>query len=61
MSEIDLNQIVDAARRHHAGEPVLHVRGTPEAERLTTVIELALRERLEGKTLREVVETAPVS
>jgi membrane protein len=57
MSEIDLNQIVDAARRHHAGEPALHVRGTPEAERLTTVIELALRERLEGRTLREVVET----
>jgi len=61
MSEIDLNQIVDAARRHHAGEPVLYVRGTPEAERLTTVIELALRERLEGKTLREVVETGPAN
>ncbi|HEY4646558.1 MAG TPA: YihY/virulence factor BrkB family protein [Steroidobacteraceae bacterium] len=56
LSEIDLNQIVDAARRHHAGEPTLFVRGTPEAERLTTVIELALRERLEGRTLREVVE-----
>lgn len=59
MSEIDLNQIVDAARRHHAGEPALYVRGTPEAEKLTTVIELALRERLEGRTLREVVEPQP--
>lgn len=56
LSEIDLNQIVDAARRHHRGEPVLHVRGAPEAEKLTTVIELALRERLEGRTLREMVE-----
>jgi membrane protein len=56
LSEIDLNQIVDAARRYHRGEPVLHVRGTPEAEKLTTVIELALREKLEGKTLRELVE-----
>jgi membrane protein len=56
LSEIDLNQIVDAARRYHRGEPVLHVRGTPEAENLTTLIELALREKLEGKTLRELVE-----
>lgn len=62
LSEIDLNQIVDAARRYHRGEPVLHVRGTPEAEGLTTMIELALREKLEGRTLRELVETsAPVS
>jgi membrane protein len=61
MAEIDLSQIVDAARRHHADEPMLHVRGTPEAERLTTVIELALRERLEGRTLREVVETEALS
>jgi membrane protein len=59
MSEIDLSQIVDCARRNHAGEPTLHVRGTPEAEKLTTVIELALRERLEGRTLRDVVETSP--
>lgn len=59
LSEIDLNQIVDAARRHHTGEPVLHVRGTPEAERITTEIELALRERLEGRTLREVCEAQP--
>lgn len=57
LSDIDLNQIIDAARRHHRGEPVLHVRGTPVAERLATVIELALRERLEGKTLRDLVET----
>ncbi len=61
MSEIDLNQIVDAARCHHAGEPALYVRGTPEAEKLTTVIELALRERLEGRTLRDVVEPGPAS
>lgn len=58
MSEIDLHQIVDAARRPQRGDPVLHVRGAPEAEKLTTVIELALRERLEGKTLRDLVETA---
>jgi membrane protein len=58
MSEIDLSQIVDCARRPHAGEPTLHVRGTPEAEKLTTVIELALRERLESRTLRDVVETS---
>jgi membrane protein len=59
MSEIDLSQIVDCARRHAAGEPTLHVRGTPEAEKLTTVIELALRERLEARTLRDLVETSP--
>ncbi len=58
LSEIDLNQIVDAARRHHRGEPSIHVRGTPVAERLATVIELALRERLEGKSLRDLVETS---
>jgi len=58
MAQIDLSQIVDAARRHHRGEPGLHVRGTPAAERLATVIELALRERLEGKTLSELVESA---
>jgi membrane protein len=58
MSEIDLSQIVDCARRHHAGEPTLHVRGTPEAEKLRTVIELALRERLEARTLRDLVETS---
>jgi membrane protein len=57
LSEIDLSQIIDAARRYHRGEPTVHVRGTPEAESLTTVIELALRERLEGKTLRDLVET----
>ncbi len=57
LAEIDLNQIIDAARRHHRGEPVLHVRGTPVAEHLATVIELALRERLEGKTLRDLVDT----
>jgi hypothetical protein len=59
MSEIDLSQVIDCARRHHAGEPTLHVRGTPEAEKLTTVIELALRERLEARTLRDLVETSP--
>jgi membrane protein len=59
MSEIDLSQIVDCARRHHAGEATLHVRGTPEAEKLTTVIELALRERLEARTLRDLVDTSP--
>jgi len=57
LSEIDINQVVDAARRYHRGEPMVHVRGTEEAEKLATVIELALRERLEGKTLRDVVET----
>jgi membrane protein len=56
LAEIDLAQIVDAARRHHRGEPMIHVRGTAEAERLATVIELALRERLEGKSLRDVVD-----
>ena len=61
MSEIELSQIVDCARHHHAGEPALHVRGTAEAEKLTTVIELALRERLEGRTLRDVVEAPPAS
>lgn len=61
LSEIDLNQVVDAARRHHRGEPWLHVRGTPVAERLATVIELAIRERLEGKTLRDLVETSEVT
>ena len=61
MSEIDLSQIVDCARRHHVGEPTLYVRGTPEAEKLNTVIELALRERLEGRTLRDVVETSPAT
>ncbi len=58
LSEIDLNQIVDAARRHHRGEPSIHVRGTPVAERLATLVELALRERLEGKSLRDLVETS---
>jgi len=61
MSEIELSQIVDCARHHHAGEPALHVRGTAEAEKLTTVIELALRERLEGRTLRDVVEAHPAA
>jgi membrane protein len=56
LAEIDTAQIVDAARRHHRGEPMIHVRGTAEAERLATVIELALRERLEGKSLRDVVD-----
>lgn len=58
MTEIDLHQIIDAARRHHRDEPALHVRGAPAAERLATVIELALRERLEGRTLRELVESS---
>ena len=57
LAQIDLSQIVDAARRHHRGEPGIHVRGTPVAERLATTIELALRERLEGKSLRDLVET----
>lgn len=57
LSEIGLDQIVDAARRHHRGEPALHVRGTPVAEQLATVIELALRDCLEGKSLRDLVET----
>jgi membrane protein len=61
MSEIELSQIVDCARHHHSGEPALHVRGTAEAEKLTTVIELAVRERFEGRTLRDVVETPPAS
>jgi membrane protein len=55
LSEIELSQIVDAARRHHRGEPTVHVRGTPEAERVMTDIELALHGRLEGRTLREAV------
>jgi len=58
LAQIDLSQIIDAARRHHRGEPGIHVRGTPVAERLATVIELALRERLEGKSLRDLVETS---
>lgn len=61
LSEIDLSQVVDAARRHHRGEPWLHVRGTSVAERLATVIELAIRERLEGKSLRDLVETSEVT
>lgn len=56
LAEIDLAKIIDAARRYHKGEPTAQVRGVQPAQKLAHEIELAFRERLKGKTLRELVD-----
>ncbi|HZF26923.1 MAG TPA: YhjD/YihY/BrkB family envelope integrity protein [Steroidobacteraceae bacterium] len=55
-AEIKLAEIADAARRHHGGEPRVHLRGTRIAEELAAEIDAAIRERFKNKTLRDLVE-----
>jgi membrane protein len=56
IAEIDLDRIVNAARRYHKDEPTAHVRGAPQAQKLAAEIDTALRERLQGRTLRGLVD-----
>ncbi len=54
--EITVAEIADAARRHQGGEPRVHPRGTRVADELAAEIDSAIKERFEGKTLRDMVE-----
>ncbi len=56
IAEMELSGIVDAARRYHKDEPTAHVRGSPRAQQLAQEIDAALGERLQGRTLRSLVE-----
>ncbi len=55
-AEITVADIADAARRHQGGEPRVHARGTRVADELAAEIDSAIKERFEGKTLRDMVE-----
>jgi membrane protein len=56
-SEITLAAIADAARRHHGGEPRVHVRGTRLADELAAEIDAAIHERFKGKTLHDLLKS----
>jgi len=56
IGEITLADIADAARRHHGGEPRVHVRGTRVADDLAAEIDAAIHERFKDKTLRDLLQ-----
>lgn len=56
MTDIELADVVDAARRHHGKEPRVHPRGARVADELAAEIDAAIRKQFKGKTLRELVE-----
>ncbi len=55
-AEITLAEVADAARRHQRGEPRVHARGTRAADEMAAEIDSAIKERFQGKTLRDMVE-----
>lgn len=58
-AEMTLADIVDAARRHHGGEPRVRVRGTRLADEHAAEIDDAIHQRFKGKTLHDLLKGQP--